>query len=265
VLNPELRAQTSYHFVLGTDVNFQLWDRPFKFVSEVYYKYLDHLVPYKIDNVRLRYFATNNARGYATGIDMKLNGEFVQDAESWLGLSLMQTREDILDDYYYNYYNKDGVKIVKGYTFDQVAVDSVKVEPGYVPRPTDQLLTVNLFFQDYLPKFPTFRMHLNFVYSTGLAFGPPGLNRYKDTLRGPSYFRVDIGFSKELLSESRVVKKKNPMRYLHSLWLSAEVFNLLGRLNTVSYLWVKDVNNRQYAVPNELTRRMVNVKLIAKF
>jgi hypothetical protein len=265
VLNPELRAQQSYHFVFGTDWNFMAWNRPFKFMSEVYYKYLDDLIPYEIDNVRLRYFATNNAKGYAAGIDMKIHGEFVRDIESWLGISLMQTREDIKDDYYYDYYNAGGEKIIFGYTADQVVVDSVKVEPGYIPRPTDQLLSVNLFFQDYLPRFPTYKMHLNFLYSTGLAFGPPDHERYQDTLRAPAYFRVDIGFSKLLIGESSVFKKKNPLRHLRSVWISAEVFNLLGRLNTVSYLWVKDVNNRQYAVPNELTRRMFNVKLHVKF
>lgn len=264
-LNPELRAQQSYHFVFGTDWNFMAWNRPFKFMSEVYYKYLDNIIPYEIDNVRIRYFATNNARGYATGIDLKIHGEFVQDIESWLGLSLMQTREDIQDDYYYTYYNAEGEKIIPGYTADQVVADSVRTEPGFVPRPTDQLLTVNLFFQDYLPRFPTYKMHLNFLYSTGLAFGPPSHERYKDTLRAPAYFRVDIGFSKLLIGESSVFRKKNPLRHLKSVWISAEVFNLLGRLNTVSYLWVKDVNNRQYAVPNELTRRMINVKLHVKF
>jgi hypothetical protein len=265
ILNPELRAQRSYHFVFGTDWNFMIWNRPFKFMSEIYYKYLDNLIPYEIDNVRIRYFATNNAHGYATGIDLKINGEFVPDAESWLGLSLMKTQEDIEDDYYYTYYNQAGEKIIPGYTVDKVAVDSVKHEPGYVPRPTDQLLSINLFFQDYLPKYPSYKMHLNFVYSTGLAFGPPDQRRYTDTLRAPSYFRVDIGFSKELLGENNHFKKKNPLRYLKSVWLSAEVFNLLGRLNTISYIWVKDVNNRQYAVPNELTPRMLNVKLLVKF
>lgn len=265
VLNPELRAQRSYHFVFGTDWNFTAWDRPFKLMTEIYYKYLDDIIPYEIDNVRLSYFATNNAHGYATGIDLKIHGEFVKDVESWLGFSLMQTREDITDDYYYTYLNAAGEKIISGYSLDQVAVDSIRHEPGFVPRPTDQLLSVNLFFQDYIPKFPTYKMHLNFVYSTGLAFGPPSHDRFKDTLRAPSYFRVDIGFSKLLLGESRTFKKKNPLKYLKSVWLSAEVFNLLGRLNTISYLWVKDVNNRQYAVPNELTRRLLNVKLIVKF
>jgi hypothetical protein len=264
-INKDLKAQTSIHFVLGADWNFTAWDRPFKFVSEVYYKYLNNLIPYEIDNVRLRYFAVNNARGYTTGLDMKINGEFVRDVESWFGLSLMQTREDILDDYYYDYYNADGEPVIKGYTRGQLITDSIRRDPGYVPRPTDQLLNVNLFFQDYLPKNPTYKMHLNFVYASPLPFGPPDHDRYKDTLRIPAYFRVDIGFSKQIVGEHSIFSEKNPLRFFKSLWVSAEVFNLLGRLNTISYLWIKDVNNRMYAVPNELTRRLINVKLIARF
>jgi hypothetical protein len=222
-------------------------------------------VPYEVDNVKIQYFANNNGKGYATGIDLKVNGEFVKGDESWLGISLMQTREKIEGEYYMQYYNKDGVLIQPGFTKDNVAVDSVRREPGYIPRPTDQLLNVNIFFQDHFPRWPTFKIHLNFVYSTPLTFGPPEHLRYKDTLRMPSYFRVDIGFSKSLVDESRATSKKGRTRILKSLWLSAEVFNLLGRLNTISYLWVKDVNNRQYAVPNELTNRLFNVKLVAKF
>jgi hypothetical protein len=263
-INTDLKAQRSIHVLVGSDWNFQMWGRPFKFVTELYYKHLDHLVPYEVDNVKIQYFANNNGKGYATGIDLKINGEFVKGDESWLGLSLMQTREKIAGEYYMQYYNKDGVLIQPGYTKDNVAVDSVRRDPGYIPRPTDQLLNVNIFFQDHFPRWPTFKMHLNFVYSTPLTFGPPEHLRYKDTLRMPAYFRVDIGFSKSLVDESRV-SKKGRTRILKSLWISAEVFNLLGRLNTISYLWVKDVNNRQYAVPNELTNRLFNVKLVAKF
>ena len=124
---------------------------------------------------------------------------------------------------------------------------------------------MNIFFQDHFSLTPTYKIHLNLVYSTPLPFGPPEHLRYKDTLRMPAYFRVDIGFSKSIIDESSVLSKKNPFHYLRSLWISAEVFNLLGRLNTISYLWVKDVNNRQYAVPNELTDRLFNIKLVAKF
>lgn len=264
-IHPEVKAQRSIHFLLGSDWNFKLWDRPFKLVGEVYYKILDNLVPYEIDNVRIRYFANNNGKGYATGLDLKINGEFVKGDESWLGISIMQTREKITGETYTDYYNASGERIIAGYTVDNVVVDSVVHQPGYIPRPTDQLLNINLFFQDHFPRWPTFKMHLNMVYASPLTFGPPEHKRYMDTLRMPAYFRVDIGFSKSIIDESTILRKKNPFRFIKSLWISGEVFNLFGRLNTISYLWVKDVNNRQYAVPNELTKRLFNIKLVAKF
>lgn len=264
-IHPEVKAQRSIHFLLGSDWNFKLWDRPFKFVGEVYYKILDNLVPYEIDNVRIRYFANNNGKGYATGLDLKINGEFVKGDESWLGISIMQTREKISGETYTDYYNASGERIIAGYTVDNVVVDSVVHQPGYIPRPTDQLLNINLFFQDHFPRWPTFKIHLNMVYASPLTFGPPEHKRYMDTLRMPAYFRVDIGFSKSIIDESTILRKKNPFRFIKSLWISGEVFNLFGRLNTISYLWVKDVNNRQYAVPNELTKRLFNIKLVAKF
>ncbi len=245
-VNTNVKAQKSIHFVLGSDYNFKAWGRPFKLVSEVYYKYLDNLIPYKIDNVRIRYFAENNARGYATGIDLRLNGEFVKGLESWASLSVMQTQEDLKDDFYY----KDGQRI----------------EPGYIPRPTDQRVTLNLFFQDYLPKNPTYKMHLNLVFGSGLPFGPPNSERYADTLRMPFYRRVDIGFSKQIIGENaKLVVKSTFFKHIKSVWLSAEVFNLLQVNNTISYIWVADVTGRQYAVPNYLTPRMINVRLMVKF
>ena len=265
VINPNVRAQESTHFVLGSDYNFTAWNRPFKLVSEIYYKQLENLVPYEIDNVRIRYYAENSAKGYATGLDFRINGEFVKGLDSWLSLSIMQTKEDILNDYYYEYYNQGGEKIIFGYTNDQVAVDSARLEPGYIPRPTDQRVNFSLFFQDYLPRFPNYKMHLNLVFGSGLPFGPPSYERYKDTLHTPPYRRVDIGFSAKLLSEDAELKSKNPLKHLKSMWLSFEIFNLLGINNTISYIWVKDVTNRQYAVPNYLTYRLFNLKLITKF
>lgn len=264
-INKNLKAQKSYHFVLSSQYDFEAWKRPFRFVSEIYYKYLDDLVPYEVDNVRIRYYANNKAHGYATGIDMKVNGEFVKGIESWASMSVMQTREDIEGDYYYTYYNKSGEKIIPGYTVDDIVFDSIKHEPGYIPRPTDQRVNFALFFQDYLPKNPTCKMHLTLIFGSGLPFGPPSLERYKDTLRIPPYRRVDIGFSKQLVSETTKFKAKSPLRYFKSVWLSLEVFNLLQVNNTISYLWIKDVNDRQYAIPNYLSPRQLNVKLIAQF
>ncbi len=264
-INYNIKAQTSIHFVLTSDYNFKAWKRPFKFIGEAYYKYLDNLIPYEIDNVRIRYSAKNNARGYATGIDLKVNGEFVKGLESWASMSFMETREDIKDDFFYDYYNSDGEKIVPGYTFNNIPTDSVRNEPGYIPRPTDQRVNFGLFFQDNMPGLPDLKMHLNLLFGSGVPFGPPNSQRYKQILRMPPYRRVDIGFSYQALREDRKVKSNNPARFLKSVWISLEVFNLLGTNNTVSYIWVEDVTNRQYAVPNYLTQRQLNLRMIVKF
>jgi len=265
VINYNIKAQTSIHYVLTSDYNFKSWKRPFKFTAEAYYKYLDNLIPYEVDNVRITYSAKNDARGYATGIDMKVNGEFVKGLESWASMSIMQTREDIKDDFYYDYYNSDGQKIVPGYTFNNIATDSVRFEPGYIPRPTDQRVNFGLFFQDKMPGHPDLKMHLNLLFGSGVPFGPPHSQRYKQTLRMPPYRRVDIGFSYQALREDRKVKPESITHYLKSVWLSLEVFNLLGTNNTVSYIWVEDVTARQYAVPNYLTQRQLNLRMIVKF
>jgi len=265
ILNTNIKAQTSIHFVLTSDYNFRSWKRPFKFVAEAYYKYLDNLIPYEVDNVKITYSAKNNAKGYATGIDMKVNGEFVKGLESWASLSFMQTQEDIKDDYYYEYYNSSGEKIIPGYTTNSVKADSVRFNPGYLPRPTDQRVSFGLFFQDKMPKYPDLKMHLNLLFGTGVPFGPPGSQRYQQVLRMPSYRRVDIGFSYQALKETRTIKPKSVGRFLKSVWISFEVFNLLGTNNTVSYIWVEDVTNRQYAVPNYLTQRQLNLRMIVKF
>jgi hypothetical protein len=265
-LNTNVRAQQSYHAVVGMDYNFKAWKRPFKLVAEVYYKYLNDLVTYEIDNVRIRYYAKNNSRGYATGIDLKLNGEFVKGIESWASMSVMTVQEDILDDFYFDYYNSDGEKIVYGITENSIPTDSIKQEPGFIPRPTDQRVNFSLYFQDYVPKLPSLKMHLNLVFGSGMPFGPPDNTRYRDTLRIPPYRRVDIGFSYMLLGEKKkFVGPKNPLKYLESVWLSFEVFNLLGTNNTLSYLWISDITNRQYAVPNYLTARRINAKIVVKF
>ena len=235
-LNLNVKSQKAIHFVLGSDYNFKMWNRPFKFITEIYYKILDDLNPYIVDNVQIRYMANNNAHGYATGIDLKINGEFVPGTDSWASLSLMKTEEDIDGDGH-----------------------------GYIPRPSDQLVNFGLFFQDYIPKLPSFKVHLNLVYGSGLTFGPPDSEKYLHTLRMPSYKRVDIGFTKIFVSEKSNLSEKNFFRHFTNIWLTAEVFNLLGINNTISYLWIKDIRNRQYAVPNYLTGRRINIKLTVKF
>lgn len=267
VLNKELKAQSSLHFVAGSDYNFNAWGRPFKLTTEAYFKYMQNLVPYDVDNVRLRYFATNSAKGYATGIDLKVNGEFVKGVESWASLSLMQTKEDLTGDDYWEYYNDEGVRIIPGYTRNDDVADSALIVKGFIPRPTDQRLTFSLFFQDYLPKNPTYKMHLNLVFGTGLPYSPPGTTRSRNMQRMPSYRRVDIGFSKQLLGASRYsdTDTRSRLKFITDAWISLEVLNLLQVNNTISYIWVKDVTNRQYAVPNYLTPRQLNLKIVVNF
>lgn len=232
-------AQRSIHVVLESDYNFWAWDRRFKFVSALYYKDLYNLIPYEYDNVRIRYYANQRADGYALGLDMKIHGEFVKGVESWANLSFMHTQENIRQDGY-----------------------------GYIDRPNDQLVNFSLFFQDYFPGNETYKMSLTMLFGSRLPIGPPREGREKATLTLPTYKRVDIGLSKA------IIPKDEDRRGLKSLWLSAEVFNLLDVRNTISYLWVSVVPNTavagleetaMYAIPNRLTARRFNLRLIANF
>lgn len=254
-VNMDLKAQKSYHAVAGIDYNFKAFgDRPFKFTSELYYKYMWDLVPYEYDNVRIRYYGKNQAKGYAYGIEGRLYGDIVKDAESWVSVGVMKTAEDLDGD----------VAVIKSKVTGD---DSTTISPDYIPRPTDSRISFGLFFSDYLPGNKNFKLYLNGLYSTGLPFGPPNQSRYDDTLRIPSYKRVDVGFAALLLDGAR----KDRPRYsffknVKSMWLSLEVFNLLGIQNTLSYLWIQDQTSaRTYAVPNRLTRRLINVKLVTSF
>jgi len=265
-INKDIKSQLSYQTVIGVDHNFKAWGRPFKFVTEAYYKHMENVIPYEVENVRIQYFATNNANAYATGVDFKVNGEFVKGVESWFSMSVMKSEEDLTDDFYYEYINSDGVTIVPGYTANNVAVDSNRVEPGFIPRPSDQRVNFGLFFQDYIPKLPSFKMHLALYYGTGLPFGPTNTHdRYKATYRLPDYRRVDLGFSYLLKSDKKEVKGRNPLKYFKNIWLSVEVFNLLEINNVISYTWVQDVTKRFYAVPNYLTSRQINGKIHIDF
>jgi len=251
IVNQDIKSQKSIHFVLGNDFTFHAWNRPFKLTTEIYYKILNDLIPYKLDNVQLDYAGQNLAKGYAYGIDFKINGEFVQGIESWASLSLMQTKEDIDGDFYYTR-------------------DNVRVEPGYYPRPTDQLINFSLYFQDYLPMNPSYRMNLNLHYGSGLPFTTPESDRYDKVFRMKAYKRVDIGFSKVIISDKKTPKEGRKRNIFKDMWIGLEVFNLLDINNTVSYMWVKTVNNQvgnasYYAVPNYLTSRRFNIKLTAKF
>ena len=234
-INYNSKAQKSFQVVGGTDLIFTAWDRPFRFTSEAYYKNMSRLVPYQIDNVRIRYLAEQEAVGYATGLDMKINGEFVSGLQSWASLSFLRTKENIKGDGH-----------------------------GYIPRPTDQTVNFSLFFQDYLPGNPTYRMQLSAFYGSRLPTGPANGERYQDVFRMPSYRRIDVGFSKVFISPANPSKGKI-LHNITDLWLSLEVFNMLDINNTISYFWVSSIYGDQFAVPNYLTGRKLNLRLTLKF
>ena len=275
-LNPLIRAQKSIHFVLGGDLVFNMWDRKFKAGTECYYKILSDIIPYEIENVRVNYYGENTAIGYARGIDLKINGEFVKGIQSYASLSWLQTQEDISNDYYYNYYNAQGEKIINGYSLDQNATDSTMILPGYIPRPTDQRISFSMFFQDQMPddwdtekiKWSTMKLNINVLFGTRLPYGPPGSVRYSDTLRSSVYKRIDIGFSKDLINKSTDKSRYSERSVLHkieSMWIAFEVFNLLDISNTTNYTWINDVSGRKYSIPSFLTSRRLNLKLVARF
>jgi len=240
-LNPDIKAQSSVQVVIGSDYNFLAWGRPFKLVAEAYYKYMYNLNPYNVDNVQIKYYGENIAHGYAYGIEAKVNGEFVPGTESWVSLGIMRTREDIENDFY--------TQVVDG------AVDTVY--PGYIPRPTDQLVNFGIFFQDYIPKAPTWKVFLSLHFGTGLPYGPPNSERYMATGRMKSYRRVDFGISKQIN-----FKKAN---WIKDFWISLEVFNLLNTKNEISHTWITDIRGREYAVPSYLTGIRPNLKIVIKF
>lgn len=260
-INPEVRAQKSAHAVVGLDYQFYMLKRekPFKFSVDAYYKYLWDINPYEIENVRIRYYADNNAVGYATGLDAQLNGEFIPGIQSFFKLGLLTTKEDIKNDFYYSYFNAAGEKIEIGVTKDIKAVDSTIVYPGFVRRPTDQHVTVGVLFQDNMPGYEQFGVQLGLNYGTRIPYGPPDFTRYKDTLRMRSYFRVDLGFSYDLLHK----KLKNGIQSKHfeQALVSIEVYNALGVNNVLSMQWIRDVSGKFYAIPNPLSQRLFNLKL----
>lgn len=265
-LNLNVKSQKSFHVVAGTDVYFNMWNRevPFKFTAEAYYKYLWDVNPYEIDNVRTRYYANNDAIAYAYGIDMNINGQFVEGIESFFKLGILSTKENILNDSYKEFYNQAGEKIIFGYSEDQVVVDSATIYPGYIPRPTDQFINVGALVQDRMPGFESFSVQMGLQFGSRLPYGPPDFERYKDTLRMKSYFRVDIGMSYDFLYKKK--EKKNFItRNFTDAVVSFEVFNLLGINNVLSKQWIQDVEGKYYSIPNYLTQRRFNLKLILRF
>lgn len=233
-LNNEIKSPRSLHFILGADYTFRAMSRPFKITGEAYYKKMGNLISYEYDNLKINYSGTNDSYGYVAGLDFKLFGQFVEGSDSWLSFSLMKTNQTL-----------DGVK---------------------VPLPSDQRYSVNLFFTDYFPKFPKLKFSLNAVLADGLTMTAPHRSRSQSYFRAPAYKRVDIGLSYQLVGGHKEgVRTYNVWRHFKSINLGLDVFNLLDMSNVSSYFWVTDVNNIQYAVPNYLTRRQINLRLSAEF
>ena len=234
-VRPEVKAQQSFHMVLGHEYSFEMWDRPFKLVTEAYYKGMWDVNPYTIENVRIRYRARNNAVAYAYGLDMRLNGEFVPGTESWFSFGYLKTEENIDNR-------------------------------GYISRPTDQRLKFGVLFQDYMPNIPDLKVYLNLVYNTGVPGGSPSYaDPYNFQFRLPDYRRADVGFNYVLVDQNRTYKArwKSAFKYLS---LGAEIYNIFDNQNSITNTWVRDVYTKvQYAIPNFLTPRVFNVRLSARF
>ena len=235
VVNPNVKAQQSLHFVLSNDYNFKMSKRQFKLVTEAYYKSMTDVNTYTLENVRIRYRANNNAEAYAYGLDMRLNGEFVPGTESWLSLGYMKTEE-----------NQDG--------------------RGFIARPTDQRLKVGILFQDYMPNLPNMKLYLNLVYNTGLPGGSPSYaDAYVYQSRLRDYRRADVGFSYVLTERNNERPNGHWLKRFQDLSLGFEIFNLFNNQNAITNTWVRDVYTKnQYGIPNYMTTRVFNVKLTAK-
>jgi len=256
-VNTGLKAQKSWQVSGGFDYSFEGWNgRPMRLTTEAYYKSMHDVVPYDVDNVRLRYFGENNAKAYAAGIEMRLFGELVKDAESWVSFGIMNTKEKIAGATYYNY---------KLDSLNQPA-DSTLMKQGWVRRPTDRLLTFGMFFQDYLSTNKNFKVYVNTLYGSNLPYNIPGSVKYRNALFIDPYIRVDIGFSALLLDSDRSKRRSHsPFREFDNIWATLEVFNLIDRANTISYLLIKDFSNTVYSIPNRLTPRLLNLKVVARF
>ena len=228
-LNEKIKSPRSIHFIAGYDYRFRINNLRYRFSAEAYYKALGNFIPYSVNNVKVVYYGENRASGHATGIDLKLYGEFVPGADSWLTFSLMNT--------------------------------SMKLNGKSVPLPTDQRFAVNLFFTDYFPGTERWRMSLKLALADGLPFSTPHKELETNTFRAPAYKRADIGMSYRLLDNSKHTKKT----FLRNIWLGVDCLNLFGIDNVNSYYWVTDVTNQQYAVPNYLTGRQVNGRILIEF
>ncbi len=253
-INHDIRSQKSVHLIAGIQKDLflkKIGKKPFNLIAEVYYKSLSDLISYEVDNVRIRYSGENDASGYVMGLDFRINGEFVPGSESWVNISLLQAKETLND--------------VQHLSREIGEPEGVPVK--WVPRPTDQLFNVSIFFQDYLPKNENFKMQLNMTFGSGLPFGIKDNNTiYRNTYSFKPYYRADIGFSYMLWDEQRRQNRPNHfLRFTNQTWVSLEVFNLMNVRNVASNVWVKTVGLQQYAIPNFLTSRRVNIRFRMDF
>ena len=234
-VQPNVKAQQSFHVVVGNEYSFQLWERPFKLVSEAYFKGMTDVNPYTLENVRIRYSADNNAKAYAYGLDLRLNGEFVPGTESWFSFGYLKTEENIDNR-------------------------------GYIARPTDQRLKFGALFQDYVPNMPDLKMYLNLVYNTGVPGGSPSYaDPYIYQIRLKDYRRADLGISFEVVNPEKTYNAKWKKSF-RELAIGFEIYNMFNNQNSITNTWVRDVYSKaQYAIPNYLTPRVFNLRLSARF
>ena len=255
-VNEDLKAQKSFQVTGGFDYSFSLNNRPFRITTEAYYKKMWDVVPYDVDNVRLRYYGENSAKAYAVGIEGRLYGELVKDAESWISIGFMRTRENLNGDTYYDY------------TLDSLnkPVDSSLVDAGWLRRPTDRLFNMGVFLQDYLSTNKNFKVYLNLLYGSNMPYNIPNSVKYRNGLIIDPYIRIDLGFSALLMDSEKANRRSHhPFRNFENIWATLEVFNVIDRSNTISYLLIKDFSNTVFAMPNRLTPRLINLKLVARF
>ena len=229
-LNDKIKSQRSLHFIGAYDYRFKMRNQNFKFSAELYYKAMSNLVPYSVNNVKVVYYGQNEASGHAAGLDLKLYGEFVPGTDSWLSVSVMDTK--------------------------------MKLHGKRIAMPTDQRYSLSLFFSDYFPNTERWKMSLKLAYADGLPFSAPHRELESNDFRAPAYKRADIGMSYRALNNEHRENAKNPIR---NIWLGLDCLNLFGINNVNSYYWITDVTNQQYAVPNYLTGRQINARVLVEF
>ncbi len=228
-LNKDLKAQRSVHVVLGGDYYFRAWGRPFKLTAEGYYKYIDRMESYTVDNVRIRYSGRNDAEGYAGGLDLKLYGELVPGADSWISFSTMVARQRLVG------------------------------QKDWIPSPTEQRWNFSMLFQDYIPQLPQLKFHIKMQFAEGLPFYAPRNNQSWG--RMPTYKRIDLGATYVFNAQTTKFMRAPSAKHVKQWAIQFEVFNLVGWRNVNSYFWVADAYNTQWASPNYLTGRRYNLKI----